>query len=115
MIDVDHFKGYNDHYGHPRGDDALRKIAQTLRGQLKRPADLLARYGGEEFVTLLTHTGAQARTRWPRRFAAVENLHLEHATSPLEIVTISVGVATLVPDRHDASDMLVQAADQGAL
>lgn len=113
MIDVDHFKGYNDHYGHPRGDEVLRKVAQTLRGQLKRPGDLLARYGGEEFVTLLTHTGMHgARLIADALRSSIEDLGIEHAESPLHVVTISVGVATMVPDRHTEPDALVQAADQ---
>lgn len=113
MIDVDHFKDYNDRYGHPQGDECLRTIAQTLRGRLRRPGDLLARYGGEEFVTLLTQTGSAGARAVAEAFrASVESLRIEHVRVPLQIVTISLGVATTIPQRQANADTLVEAADQ---
>jgi diguanylate cyclase (GGDEF)-like protein len=95
MIDVDHFKPFNDLYGHPAGDACLRSVAQALAGAGLRPADLVARYGGEEFVMLLAHTprgGAEHVARGA--LGAVEALGIAHEASlTAPHVTVSVGVA----------------------
>jgi diguanylate cyclase (GGDEF)-like protein/PAS domain S-box-containing protein len=114
MIDVDHFKAFNDRYGHPSGDRCLRKIALALMGTPNRPADIAARYGGEEFVLLLPNTSeAGALVVAERARSGVRSLEIEHPETPEKIVTISLGVAWLVPGdgRNEAGD-LVKAADR---
>ncbi|MEJ1979008.1 MAG: diguanylate cyclase [Acetobacteraceae bacterium] len=91
MIDVDHFKQYNDHYGHGAGDDALRKVAAVLAGFARRPNDVAARYGGEEFVILLPDV-VELDTVLDRLRHNVLALGLAHATSQTaEVVTVSCG------------------------
>lgn len=99
MIDIDHFKAFNDTLGHPEGDVALRSVARLLAGALRRPADFIARYGGEEFVVILTGTdleGAQVVARRMNR--AVYDAQLEHSNGIDSRVTVSIGVATRAPD-----------------
>jgi diguanylate cyclase (GGDEF)-like protein/PAS domain S-box-containing protein len=113
IADIDHFKAFNDHYGHMAGDECLRRVARVLQHQVHRPGDLLARYGGEEFVVLLPETtlsGAERLAETMRR--AVEDLRLEHHAAPgWPFVTISVGVAEVFP-RRDSSDELFARADR---
>ncbi|HVI54953.1 MAG TPA: GGDEF domain-containing protein [Luteibacter sp.] len=99
MIDIDHFKTFNDTLGHPEGDVALRSVARLLAGALRRPADFIARYGGEEFVVILPGTeleGAQVVARRMNR--AVYDAQLEHSNGIDRRVTVSIGVATRSPD-----------------
>ncbi len=114
MMDIDHFKLYNDHYGHLAGDECLKKVAGALQTCLRRPSDLLARYGGEEFVALLPDTdqsGAMLLAKYGR--LAVEKLALPHADSPVsEVVTVSLGVAAVVPQNGRKATELVEAADK---
>ena len=114
LIDVDHFKRYNDHYGHQAGDAALQAVARVLDGTLKRPHDLLARYGGEEFVGVLPNTGLSEAVKLAERMqAGVRALNLEHSGSPeAQVVTISLGVAAVVARSDLAPQALVEAADQ---
>jgi diguanylate cyclase (GGDEF)-like protein/PAS domain S-box-containing protein len=116
MIDVDLFKAFNDHYGHPAGDECLRQVSQLLRESLKRPADLAARYGGEEFAAILPDTdedGAYLVADAFRR--AVSQARIPHEASERGYVTASVGVATYMPDNVERSALeLAQTAD-GAL
>ena len=114
LIDVDHFKRYNDHYGHQAGDAALQAVARVLDGTLKRPHDLLARYGGEEFVGVLPNTGLSEAVELAERMqAGVRALNLEHSGSPeAQVVTISLGVAAVVARSDLAPQALVEAADQ---
>jgi diguanylate cyclase (GGDEF)-like protein len=97
LCDIDHFKPYNDSYGHIQGDDCLRSVAQAIEGAMSRPADLAARYGGEEFVCLLPETDAEgARAVGERIRAAVAALQIPHSESAVaDHITISVGVATV--------------------
>jgi diguanylate cyclase (GGDEF)-like protein len=99
MIDIDFFKQYNDRYGHVRGDDCLKRIAETLRAGASRPRDFLARYGGEEFVLVLPDTDAKGAEHIAERCReAVANQAIEHGASTVAPhVTISVGVGTIVP------------------
>lgn len=116
MIDVDHFKLLNDHYGHTVGDEVLQRIASAL-GQLgRRPGDLPARYGGEEFALVMGDTdAAAARMMADEALAAIQRLEIPHAASPsADHVTVSVGVATLLPAADTDESALVIAAD-GAL
>jgi diguanylate cyclase (GGDEF)-like protein/PAS domain S-box-containing protein len=101
LIDIDHFKQYNDHYGHGAGDDCLRQVAQVLAGYAERPLDLIARYGGEEFVALLPETESDGALHLADRMrAAVEALSIPHACSSVgSVVTLSIGVATHGSDR----------------
>ncbi len=114
MIDVDHFKYFNDHYGHQAGDNCLRAIAQAIKSVLRRSADILARYGGEELVVILPNTNIEgARLIAGMALDAVRCLQIPHETSPVSnIVTISIGVATCIPGRDSDSLSLITIADQ---
>ena len=105
MIDIDHFKRYNDHYGHQAGDDTLRRVAAGLQSALKRPSDLLARYGGEEFVCLLPATPEAGALHVARALcSAVAGLGIAHAASTsAPQVTISAGVGTTVAGADPAA------------
>lgn len=113
LMDVDHFKPYNDLHGHARGDECLRTVAQSLATRVQRPGDLVARYGGEEFVVLLPDTppdGAAALAA--SLLAAVDAAGLAHGASPVgPTVTLSVGGASAVPERSADHTALVVAAD----
>ncbi|ACA85094.1 diguanylate cyclase domain-containing protein [Shewanella woodyi] len=103
MIDIDHFKLYNDTYGHLAGDQCLREVASALNQTLNRKTDLVARYGGEEFVVLLPHT-RDCISPAKRCQINIEQLALPHESSPTsEYVTVSVGVTSICPDK--CSDM----------
>jgi diguanylate cyclase (GGDEF)-like protein len=99
LIDVDHFKGYNDRYGHQAGDLALQRLAQAVQAEIRRPLDMLSRYGGEEFAALLYDIdGRQACEIAERMRLAVCALGLEHRGSrAARVVTISIGVAAVQP------------------
>ncbi|TSE23554.1 Phytochrome-like protein cph2 [Tepidimonas sediminis] len=113
MVDVDHFKRYNDRYGHQAGDACLRAVARALQGVVRREPDLLARYGGEELVALLSDTDlAGACVVAQRAVAAVRALGLRHeASDTAPVVTISAGAAARVPQGADDAARLVQQAD----
>ena len=94
IIDIDHFKLFNDQFGHLAGDDALRKVAKALTGSCARPQDLIARYGGEEFVAILPDTDAAGAVFIANKMLQnVRQLHLAHPTTELGIVSISIGIA----------------------
>ena len=113
MLDVDHFKLFNDRHGHQEGDRALRAVADAMRGGLRRPGDLAARYGGEEFLAVLPGTDAAGALAVAERIrAAVEQLAIAHAGHATGFVTVSIGVATLRPIPGDGSAGLVKAADE---
>ncbi|ABM61159.1 diguanylate cyclase [Halorhodospira halophila] len=115
MMDIDHFKPYNDHYGHGAGDECLRRVARVLANVPSRTTDLVARYGGEEFIALLPYTDAPDAWQMAERFrAAVAALQLPHGHSSTDgIITMSVGVASHTADRpYDSPEQLLEAADQ---
>jgi len=114
MIDIDHFKTYNDHYGHPVGDQCLRDVAAALRRVVRRPRDKLARYGGEEFVVLLPSTPLSGVVEVGREILEqVRRLALPHAANPAgDVVTVSVGAASLVPRHTEDAAVLVRQADE---
>ena len=114
MMDIDFFKLYNDTYGHQAGDDCLKKVAHTIEKSLRRPGDLVARYGGEEFVAILSDTSQKGAFSLAEKVrASVEALEIPHqASQASKFVTISLGVASRVPERGDASSILISEADQ---
>jgi diguanylate cyclase (GGDEF)-like protein/PAS domain S-box-containing protein len=112
MIDVDHFKRFNDIYGHLAGDDCLRCVGAAIGDALLRPGDLAARYGGEEFAVLLPDTDeAGAAVIAERIRQAIVGLGMRHAGNPNEIVTVSAGAASFTCSDIEA-DRLIEAADQ---
>ncbi|MBF0621425.1 MAG: PleD family two-component system response regulator [Magnetococcales bacterium] len=113
MMDVDKFKPYNDNYGHGAGDDCLKKVARALMTSTKRPSDLVARYGGEEFCAVLPNTDLDGAISVAEAFrATISDLQIPHAFSGiLPHVTISVGVAVMVPNEWSSSKTLQEAAD----
>jgi diguanylate cyclase (GGDEF)-like protein len=116
MLDVDYFKAYNDHYGHLQGDACLIQVAQVLTQAVvgRSEANMVARYGGEEFVILLP----QAELGEAMTIAqTIQNLlterHVTHEASPLQhTLTLSMGIACLVPTPHQSPQILIQQADQ---
>jgi diguanylate cyclase (GGDEF)-like protein len=113
MIDIDHFKQYNDHYGHPAGDRCLQSVARVLQGLEKRRPDVLARYGGEEFVLLMPDTTRAGALLVAERLCdAVRQLDIEHVANPAGRVTVSVGGATLGAMAEPLGQELVEAADR---
>jgi diguanylate cyclase (GGDEF)-like protein len=112
MLDIDHFKAYNDIYGHQSGDECLRRVATAAASVLHRPVDVLARYGGEEFAVVLPNTRLEGATRMARHIlAAVGNQALPHEGSAHGHVTVSIGAACLTPDGVLGVDALVGHAD----
>ena len=111
IMDIDHFKKYNDGYGHIQGDQCLRQVAQTLKGALKRPIDILARYGGEEFVVLLPGTDEEGAKNVAQRFIdAMRQANLPHKYSDTEpFVTVSIGLTQVRFDSEDIKQVLERA------
>lgn len=114
MVDIDHFKPFNDHYGHPEGDRVLARVGQLLRGQVQRPGDVVARYGGEEFSLVLPFTDEEGAMTIARRVReAVAGAAIPHTASPQgPLLTLSVGVATGRPGRDQPASALLDAADR---
>jgi len=113
FMDIDHFKAFNDHYGHGEGDRCLARIAGALHGCTHRPGDLVARYGGEEFVAILPDTDAQGALGVAQAcHAATAVQAIPHGHSGVSgWVTLSIGVATMVPRQGSTPQELLQAAD----
>jgi len=115
LCDIDHFKLYNDRYGHQAGDECLKLVANAIN-RCFRSGDLVARYGGEEFAMVLPHTPLEGAVHVAKRVRAmVEDAGLPHLVSPVsDRVTLSIGVACITPEPPDATDgrFLVQEADR---
>lgn len=114
FIDIDHFKLFNDKYGHPEGDICLRKVSEAVRGVCLRPRDRVARFGGEELVVILPDTDKKGALRVAELLLqAVRTLAIPHAASPVDPnVSISIGVSVLDPDFLIESKVLLTQADQ---
>jgi len=112
MIDIDFFKQYNDIYGHLAGDECLQLIAQKIQQLVQRPSDLVARYGGEEFVVVLPET-QQVENIAEDIIREIKKLAIAHCNSSVsDIITISVGCATLQPKQGDQHSQLIDLADK---
>lgn len=112
LIDVDNFKLYNDTYGHVAGDLVLKQVARAMEASAVRSSDLSARFGGEEFSVILPNTtieGARAAGEKVREMIA--NLQIDHSHSATGTLTVSIGVATMVPEESDTQSDLIHRAD----
>ena len=115
LCDIDFFKRYNDHYGHQLGDDCLKAVAACIKGCMHRPADLVARYGGEEFGVLLPNTSFEGAYHMAEKIReTVFDMNREHADSEVgNSVTLSLGVATVIPsEENDSAEKLLKSADK---
>lgn len=114
MIDIDEFKAYNDRLGHPKGDECLIQVAETLHKGLRQPGNCLSRYGGEEFALLLPDTDRDIGYSIAERLRlAIEEMGLPHPASQVgKQVTVSIGVSAIVPQIGQASAVLIDQADQ---
>jgi diguanylate cyclase (GGDEF)-like protein/PAS domain S-box-containing protein len=112
MLDVDLFKAYNDNYGHQRGDSCLKQIAESCMDVVMRPGDVVARFGGEEFAVIMPGTESEGAMKVAEEICeALRSRRLPHNGSPLEIVTISIGCATLIPAFGKHAPDLIEIAD----
>lgn len=113
MVDIDHFKHYNDHYGHQAGDLCLQQVSAAMKRCAGRQPDMVARYGGEEFIILLPHEGvAGAEVIAQRILQEIAALALPHAASSVgQYVTVSMGVAAVTPSDQSEPAALIRAAD----
>jgi diguanylate cyclase (GGDEF)-like protein len=113
MIDVDHFKRFNDSYGHVAGDACLTMVGNAVSRSVRRSVDFAARYAGEEFALLLFHTTRADGLQFAERLRkAVADLEIEHGTSEHRVVTISVGGVTVVPNAQEPPEVLINLADE---
>lgn len=113
MSDIDLFKKFNDRYGHTAGDRCLRQVAQAMKRTIRRAGDMVTRYGGEEFAVLLPETNIEQASRMAEAIRqAVFNIHIPHAATPSGFATLSLGVATRVPDTKTSPVALIDAADE---
>lgn len=114
LMDIDFFKSYNDHYGHLDGDDCLRNVTRKIAEVARRPTDVAARYGGEEFVLLLPDTAAEGALKAAQNVQGkIETLNQPHAYSSVaDHVTLSIGIATIIPDDSLTPSDLIKSADE---
>ena len=114
IADIDHFKAYNDAYGHVIGDDCLKKVARGLDKSILRDVDIIARYGGEEFAAILPETDQEGGILIAERMLeAIRKLNITHEQSKTaDHVTVSLGVATTIPQDSGNATRLIQAADR---
>lgn len=114
LCDIDYFKNYNDAYGHQAGDDCLKKVARTMKETLKRPGDLAARYGGEEFVMVLSNSGIEgARHIAFNLQSKIKDLSIAHHASQVgDIITLSMGIASVVPGKQLNVKAFIRLADR---
>jgi len=114
MLDIDHFKLYNDFYGHQAGDETLQKVAEALAETIRRPSDLVARFGGEEFAIVLGGTDAEGALNIARQaMENVKNLQIPHERSKTgEHLTVSLGIATVFANLEISEADLIKAADE---
>lgn len=111
MIDVDNFKGYNDTYGHIKGDDILKIVANTINSGIRKE-DVFARYGGEEFILLLKNVDTDSSLKIAEKLrASIENLSIPHKVSPYQVITISIGILSLNADQTSNLSHMVDLAD----
>lgn len=114
LCDLDYFKAYNDHFGHQKGDKCLQLVAGILEEHARRGGDLAARYGGEEFALILPETSLDNATKIAEQIRlAIEELAVLHPESAIHnVITISIGVASIVPVQHMSSSVLISQADR---
>jgi diguanylate cyclase (GGDEF)-like protein len=114
MLDIDHFKHFNDTYGHGKGDECLRRVARAMERSLRRSSDFVARYGGEEFAVILPSASVDEASNVADQIrVAVNNLQIEHSGSPVTSqVTLSMGIATVIPNGTSKPKQLVTEADK---
>lgn len=114
MVDIDHFKNYNDYYGHKVGDECLIKVAQTIKVSFKRASDLVTRYGGEEFVVIVPKSGKDEIIKMALFLRKnIEELNIPHNCSPTSTcVTVSIGVTSGIPDINCSPKDLFLTADK---
>lgn len=112
MIDVDYFKKYNDHYGHPKGDEILCKVARVLEGSTRRETDFVCRYGGEEFTIIMNKSSHSAVDRCAEKIiAGFRELNEPHIHGVEKRVTVSIGIATSDQSHKDSQETLIKRAD----
>ena len=112
MFDIDHFKSFNDTFGHPAGDRVIASVAKTIASYLHRSTDFFARYGGEEFVAILLGDDSDRVFEYIKTIRqAVEDLHIPHNPAVSEWVTVSIGGITIIPDAEKSYDFYLKIAD----
>lgn len=112
-LDADHFKSFNDRYGHPAGDSALQTIAEAMGRETLRSADLVARIGGEEFAAILPGTSLEGALKVAERMRnAITQIGIQHEDSETGYLSVSIGVAAVIPERDQLSYSLIEAADR---
>lgn len=112
MFDIDHFKVYNDTFGHPAGDKVIATVAKTISSHLKRSTDFVARYGGEEFVAISMGEPSKKMFEYLQKIRqAIEDLHIPHSPTVSEWVTVSIGGVTVIPGTGSAYDVYLKIAD----
>lgn len=112
MFDIDHFKMYNDTFGHPAGDKVIAAIAKTISSHLKRSTDFVARYGGEEFVAISMGDSSKKLFEHLQKIRqGIEDLHIPHNPTVSEWVTVSIGGVTVIPETRSAYDVYLKIAD----
>lgn len=114
LCNVDYFKLYNDTYGHQQGNECLKNVASALGHVIKRPADILARYGGEEFVIILPDTPLAGAIQLAEAMrVAIKDLNIPHSNSSVDsMVTISLGIASIIPNLDNTPTLLIEEADR---